>query len=182
MLAGPSALSLVAAFVYMIIVAAAAFAALPAMMAGRVNWHRSIWLMVAALFLALALMRVFAFEEWLRGALRSMFYSEEAYENRGFVQKPLVMVLLLSALGLATGLLYALSRRVSGQRDVAAVMALGCTGAMLLLAALRLVSLHSVDALLYGPLKLNWFLDLGLTAVVFASALAYCLADRQRQR
>ena len=38
---------------------------------------------------------------------------------------------------------------------------------------LRLISLSPVDALLYGPIKLNWIVDLGLGLSVVVSALAY---------
>ena len=40
---------------------------------------------------------------------------------------------------------------------------------LVFLLLLRIVSLHSVDLLLYGPLKLNWVIDLGACAIVLAS-------------
>jgi hypothetical protein len=47
--------------------------------------------------------------------------------------------------------------------------------------AVRLVSLHTLDNLLFSkPLHLNWLLDIGATATVFVSALVYCRAARRR--
>jgi hypothetical protein len=42
--------------------------------------------------------------------------------------------------------------------------------AMLGLIALRMISLHAVDSLLYGGLRLNWWLDIGLSLLVGAAA------------
>ena len=44
---------------------------------------------------------------------------------------------------------------------------------MIGLVALRLVSFHATDALLYAPLRLNWVLDIGLTLIVAGSAWAF---------
>ena len=45
--------------------------------------------------------------------------------------------------------------------------------AMLLLLALRIVSLNAVDAVLFGPLKVNWITDIGASVFVIAAALYY---------
>jgi hypothetical protein len=48
---------------------------------------------------------------------------------------------------------------------------------MAVFTAVRATSLHAVDALLYqsvGPIHVNYLIDLGLTAVVAAFALADC--------
>jgi hypothetical protein len=39
--------------------------------------------------------------------------------------------------------------------------------------ALRIASLHMIDALLYGPLKLNWVIDIGGSLVVLVAAIYY---------
>jgi hypothetical protein len=44
---------------------------------------------------------------------------------------------------------------------------------MLLLLALRIVSLNAVDAVLFGPLKVNWITDIGASVFVIAAALYY---------
>jgi hypothetical protein len=46
--------------------------------------------------------------------------------------------------------------------------------------ALRLASLHAVDALLYSPVKLNWVIDLGASLVVMLSAIGYIRLVRAR--
>lgn len=136
-------------------------------------------MIVALVFIALALMRVYAVEDWLRADLRSMLHKGGIYKDRSYIQKPLVAVLLLIALGLAAGLIRLVGKGAGRQRDVIAFGGLGCTGAMILLAAIRLVSLHSTDALLFGPLKINWFIDLGLSFAVLACAWRFvALAHR----
>jgi hypothetical protein len=49
---------------------------------------------------------------------------------------------------------------------------------MIGLIILRLISLHALDQLLFGSLKLNWVGDLGAAAAVFGSALYYILLLR----
>lgn len=171
--AGPSTLSIVAVLLYAAVAFCAILAASRAQVRRQVAWHTWAWYIIAALFLALALARLLNVEEWLRGDLRSLLYSEHAYERRRMLQRPLFALLFIVAATVVAGLFYHLVRGQSGRRNTAAVVALGCTGGMLFLLLLRLVSLHSVDAVLYGPLKLNWVADIGLSLTVIASALSY---------
>jgi hypothetical protein len=49
---------------------------------------------------------------------------------------------------------------------------------------LRVISLHAIDALLYGPIKLNWVIDLGTSLIVLSAAAYYTRYTRlvRRQR
>ena len=139
------------------------------------------WATIAAIFIGLALMRLIGVEEWLRGDLRMMLYAEQSYEKRRDLQKPLVVLIFVIVMSMAGGVVYLLATGAKGRRNIAALTAICCTGGLTFLAALRLVSLHSVDALLYGPVKINWFADLGMTIAVLACAIRYCLIVRRRQ-
>lgn len=130
-------------------------------------------MLVAGLFFALAVMRFFAIEDILRNDFRALLYSEGAYEERRRLQGPLIAVLIASASVIAAVWFGRLIRAARGRRDLAALAALGCGLGMIMLVALRLVSLHSLDLLLYGPLKINWLADIGLTGATLVSALVY---------
>lgn len=181
MIAGTSTLSLLAAALYLVVAGAAAAAAVEAARHRQIAWHLIAWGVIAGLFIWLALVRIYGLEDLLRGDLRMMLYAERTYEERRTLQKPLFALVFVIAAAMVGGLTYFLAKRVKGRRNVAVLLAIGCSGGLIFLAALRLVSLHSVDALLYGPFKINWFADLGMTIVVFACAVRYCLVVRGRQ-
>jgi hypothetical protein len=173
MTGAPSALSLAAAGMYMIVVTAVVLACVRAIALQQVPWHKFAWGAIAALFLGLVLMRIFSVEELVRSELRGKLYTEGVYENRRSLQAPLFVFVFAMATVIAGGLFNFVARGVRGRRNIAAIIAIGCTGGMLFLLALRLVSLHSVDELLYGTFKLNWVADLGLSLIVLGCAVRY---------
>ncbi len=181
MIAAPSTLSLVAAVIYLVVAGTAIAAWLAAGWRSQVRWHRVAWGIIAALFVGFAVTRFYGLEDWVRGDLRMMLYADQTYEERRSFQKPLFAIVFMVAAAIVGGLIYFLARGVRGRRNIAALVAIGCTGGLVFLLALRLVSLHSVDALLYGRFKINWFADLGMTAAVWACAVRYCLVVRSRQ-
>ena len=181
MMAAPSTFSILAAALYLVVAGAAVAAAAEALRRRQVTWHLIVWGIIAALFAGFAIMRIYGLEDMLRGDLRTILYTERTYEERRSLQKPLFALVFMVAAAMVGGLVYVLANSVRGRRDVAAMVAIGSTGGLIFLALLRLVSLHSVDALLYGPLKLNWFADLGMTLAVLACAFRYCLVVRTRQ-
>jgi hypothetical protein len=180
MAAAPSALSLIAAIIYCGVAAIVVLAQWRAVNQRQVAWHRWGWTLIAAFFVILAIMRVFSVEEWIRGDLREVLYDRRAYDARRSVQGPLFAILFLASAAGFAALFYYIRRGVEGRRNVAVLSAIGCTSGMIMLFALRIVSLHSVDTLLYGPLKLNWFLDLGLTAAVAWFAIRYRSVVRRK--
>ena len=120
-------------------------------------------------------MRVFAVEEWLRSDLREMLYERHSYEQRRVLQEPLTVLIIVGAAGAAAWIMYFVMTSVKGRRNVALIAALGCSGGLFVLAAFRVISLHFIDDLLYGPLKLNWCLDLGLSLSALACGVRYRL-------
>lgn len=169
----PSTFSLIAACFYAAVVASALVALMPAAKLRQARWHVIVWSAMALLFVALAAMRVFALEELLRGELRELLRGRGAYDDRREFQGPIFAVLFVTAAFLGGFWAYRTSRTISGRRNIATAIAIACGCMLILLNLLRIVSLHSVDMLLYGPLKLNWIIDLGASATVLACGVYY---------
>lgn len=112
--------------------------------------------------------------------MRAYLMTEGAYGARRTVQAPLVALAMTSAVLATFVLLFRWSRTVRGRRNVARAVAILAVLVMVLLIALRLASLHSLDALLYGPLKLNWIIDIGISLTVLGVAAYYVNIVRSR--
>lgn len=171
----PSALSLIGAGYYAVIVAICALALRASWTSA--SWHRIVWFGLIVLFISLIAMRVHAFEDSLRSELRDVLKVQGAYSNRRVIQFAFTGIF---ALGLAAGFLlfwHHFRRRLIETADRYCFTALlgGC--AMVALIAIRIISWHATDFLLYGPAKLNWFFDLGLATLVGGCGMLYC---RQR--
>lgn len=177
---GISVLSLVASLYYLLVVIACAMAASTAVTRGQPTWHKSGWLGLAVLFALLMAMRGLGLEEWLRDTVRGTMRSDGSYEGRREFQSILVAIVLVVTSVVGFWWLYRVTRGIRGRRNVALVVALASGGAMAFLVLLRLVSLHAIDRVLYGPFKLNWFGDLGTSSVVVLAALFYAQLVRAR--
>ena len=167
----PSAFSVIAAVLYLMVAAAAISALIRS--SHQIAWHKAAWIAVAALFVGLALIRVFAVEELARSFLRGVLQNEGAYENRRAVQGPLFAVVFATAAVTLAGAVYFVANTVRGGRNVAVITAIGCAAGMMFLMVLRILSLHSVDEVLYGPLKLNWVGDIGMSLAALGCAIRY---------
>lgn len=173
MISGVSSLSLVAASVYALVVFACGIAGLTATQHAQQKWHRIAWLLLFLLFVVLIALRVFGLEDWLRDSMRAAARASDNYGERRRIQRPVVAAVITLAAGSGFAWLYLLAKNGRGRRNIAAMLALAAGAAMVGLVALRIISLHFVDALLYGPLKLNWVGDLSLTAIIGGAALYY---------
>lgn len=169
----PSTLSLIAAAFYGLVVFTCLLAMAAAFARRQVRWHMLGWAALALLFTVLALMRVFAIEDLLREELRLVLRAEGTYEDRRALQGPVFAGLFIAVAAAGGFWAFHASRNIRGRRNIAAMAAIAGGCVLLFLLMLRLVSLHSVDQLLYGPLKLNWIIDLGASAVVLASGFLY---------
>ena len=133
------------------------------------------WIAVAAWFALMIVLRLGDVEETARQALRLWFRSRDAYDDRQRLQLPLALATLIGA-----ALLAVIARRGwrASAGDTARKLlhiALVAAAGFLPLYALRIVSLHITDTLLYsGPVRLNWLADGGLT--LLAGAAAYIRA------
>lgn len=132
------------------------------------------------MFAAMAVIRITGIEDLLRETLREALRADAAYADRRAIQRPLAAAALVAITLLAGLMLWRQSRTAKGRRNVAVLVANGSTLTLALLLLLRIISLHQVDSLLYGPIKLNWVIDLGTSALVLACAVLYLTLVRQR--
>lgn len=173
-------LGLTAAGLYLAVTAACVFAALATRGEGAPRRARAIWLSIAGLFVILAASRLLNAEERARDMMRAWLNAGVGYESRRSVQGPIAAAVLAASGGAGIALLLGFRRARPDAR--ALVWAMRAAAAMIVLVALRLISFHPVDAILYRPLRLNWLLDIGLTGVVGLAALAYVRGGRAEAR
>lgn len=177
---GPSILSTAASGLYACVAAACLAAAISARVLRQPPGHFWTWLLLALFFAALIALRLFDTEEMVRSSLREALRAEGSYRERRSFQKPIVaLILAIAGIG-GLLLMYRLSRNIRGRRNIARVVAMAAAIVMLLLMTLRMVSLHAVDALLYGPAKFNWLVDIGASFTVVLAGLYYARLIRRR--
>jgi hypothetical protein len=169
----PSFLSLAAASFYGLVMMACSAAAFAAQHRRQQGWHLAVWLLLGAVFVLFAMSRISGFEEAFRDSMRMELRSSETYSERRDFQRPIaaLVVAFIGASGLA--LVYRTFRRLKGRTNLTILIGLSSTFGLAGLVVLRLISLSPVDKLLYGPLKLNWILDLGLSALTMGAAVYY---------
>ncbi len=140
------------------------------------GWHRATWLVALALFAVCAVSRLLGIEEALRTAFRGELQAERLYDMRREAQAAVAsgVIVFVALAGMAVG--WGLRRMNAGRKDrlsrIAAGAAVACT-AMVLLIALRMISLHMIDSLLYRGPRLNWLIDIGSTLAVLGLAWRY---------
>lgn len=168
-----SSLSLAATFFYLLVSVTSLAAGLKARRFRQQRWHVRTWSLLGILFIALSVMRIFDIEELLRDELREALRSQGSYSGRRGFQRPVAASLLTICAAAGFWWAYRKLRAVRGRRNVAVMLGFASGAAMIPLIMVRLVSLSPIDALLYGPLKLNWIVDLGLSLLVGGCAFAY---------
>ncbi|MGB3795947.1 MAG: hypothetical protein WA957_06550 [Alteraurantiacibacter sp.] len=168
-----STLSLLAAGLYLLVMLAALAAFFTARKHGQQDWHVRSWLLVAALFTLLCLARIFSIEELVQEIVRQHVRSNGTYLDRDEWQRPVAAGLIVISTAFAGFAVFRTFRTIRGRRNFAVAFVVYCAFAMLALIATRLISLHTLDRLLYGPLKLNWIADIGLSGAIAAAAFYY---------
>lgn len=173
-------LSLAAIGLYALVSLACMAACGTAAKLGQATWNRNAWLGLAALFVVLIALRGLGVEDMIRDAMRTELRSDGSYDTRRFGQGIVVSIVLavVSVAGMFWG--YRLSRRSRGRRNQTTLAALAAGGVMVFLVVLRVISLHMIDRLLFGPLKLNWIGDIGASLVVLGAAIYYMKLVRER--
>lgn len=175
-----STISYLASILYVIVAAACLWAASTAGRFRQLPAHRRTWMLVAALFALLMLARIFAVEEVLRDSLRSAMRASGNYRERRDLQAPIAAGLLVIGAGVGGFLVYRWVKTLRGRRNYMVFISMLAALAMVCLVVLRITSLHLIDALLYGALKLNWIIDTGASLAVIAAAVTYVRLVRAR--
>lgn len=176
----PSVLSLAAAGVYGFVMLACIVAGIAASRGRQMRRHVRAWLLIALLFAVFMALRLTAAEEMLRETVRASLRASGEYGERRNIQA-LIVSAMIAAAGIGMlGWIYKATRNLQGRRNLARLAANLAAVAMIFLLALRIASLHLIDTLLYGPLKLNWVIDIGSSMVVMAAAVYYTRLVRAR--
>ena len=139
---------------------------------------RYAWGSLAALFAFMIAVRLFDGENVLRDALRALLDVREIYQERRDFQGAAIALLCLAFAALAARVLRG---RAAGQRGASRSLTIAKLAglAYLGLFAARLISLHQIDALLYGGPHINRVIDPGLAALVGWMAIRF-VRDRRR--
>lgn len=182
MFTGQSPLGLAAAWLYVAVLLACIAASMAGAARNQPSSHTLQWAGLAVLFAALFAMRALGIEEELRQGLRANLLESGDYDRRREYQRPMVAAVIVLGAAVAFWLFYRIVQSVSQRRMLALSTAmLGGIGIAGLL-ILRIISLHQVDAVLYGPLKLNWVGDVGASLWVMAAAIYYARVVTGPQR
>lgn len=181
MISPPSVLSLSAASLYAVVVLACLAAAVSAPRRPPQTWHMIVWLMVGAVFVLLAVSRIYGLEEAFRATMRSDLRAEHAYSERREFQRPIAALAVAFIGAGAFAMVYRSFRKLKGRANLAVQAAVMGTFGLAGLVVLRLISLSPVDKLLYGPLKLNWIVDVGLSGLTISAAAYYIRVLRDRR-
>lgn len=140
---------------------------------GRESSHKLAWAGLAVLFVLLLVFRIMNAEAMIREYFRACLWAAGDYERRRDFQRPIVAGLILVAGFSGLWWITLIYRSLTDRRNLAVLLALSAGAGMVVLLAMRLVSLHAIDALLYGPAKLNWVADAGLSCIVASAAIYY---------
>lgn len=166
-------LSLVAAALYGAVVLSCLAALATALIKRQIPAHWRSWGMLAVLFTVLAVLRVLNLEEIWRDELRDLLLATDSYDDRRGFQG--IVVLVIAGLVGAAGFfwIFRKARGARGRRNFTVIAAQAAGMAMAALIAVRIVSFSAIDRLLFGPLKLNWVMDIGASVLVAGCAAYY---------
>lgn len=176
-----SPLGISAAGLYLLVMAACLAAALTGKSRRQPSGHFRQWLLILGVFAAMLALRMFDLEEGFRQITRGSLRSDGTYEMRREVQRPLAAGLIVAFATVAFASVYRFARQGGGKRNMTVGVAAGAALTMTGLVGLRIVSLHQIDAALYGPLKLNWVIDVGASLTVLGAAIYYLHLIKRRK-
>jgi len=174
----PGWLNIGGSAIYLLVVIAACLAWRAAQLAERPSAEARLWLVASGFFLGCALSRLLMLESSVRHWGKSIFLESFAYGDRASFQATLAA---LAVLGFATLIVFTFRRNedpASRQHRQSLLVAKLAMLGMVGLIALRLVSYHPIDSLLYRGLHLNWALDIGLSVAVGWAAWRYISSIR----
>lgn len=163
--------SLIGVFLYGVTAVCCLFAAQSARAADKPATQIANWLAIAALFVGLMALRGLLIEDWIEHTVRQLIRDTGGYNGRRRYQ--VAIALFMSGLVLVVALAgYRSFVRLRSRNDTILFVANAACAAMMGLVALRLLSLHAIDRILYD-FRVNWMVDIGTTMVVGACAVAF---------
>lgn len=167
-------LTILALSLYVFVAAASLFAMLQAFKTGQPIAERMTWGISSLFFLGLAAMRALGVEEIVRMSIREYAKGNALYSDRWYLQAPLFILTFVAISALAWFLFQRMRiARVSKRAFMSNIAQLAMLSFVPLI-ALRMISIHNFDRLLYGgPVKLNWILEFGLCSAVLVAACIY---------
>jgi len=169
----PSSLDLAAVTFYTVVTVFCGWALWTAQPLREPKWHRIAWFALAILFAVMAGSRILGVEEMIRDTLRTAMREEGRYADRRQIQAVVVSTAILSIAAVAAFWAWRTGRHLRGRRNQTIIVAMAAGASLVVLMSLRIVSLHAIDRLLYGPIKLNWVADVGASLVVAIAAIVY---------
>ena len=169
--------------IYTMVIFLCLLASIASRIGGRPARHVGSWLAASAFFGALSGLRLYLVEERTREMLRHVGKGAGEYADRALLQVPLVVLTLGGALLLVLFAIRTLRRTHAEPQERIVLTALFAMGGYVPLYALRTISWHQTDQILYhGVIHLNWLVDVGLALIVTGSAVIYMLAPRANVR
>lgn len=177
-----TAINLAGIAVYFLVVALCAAAAWAASGPRHRGRHVAAWLGCALAFSLLTLVRLFTIDDHIELALKLFAKATGVHDDRAMLQVPLVGLAILGAAVLTLFAAKVLHSHHPDRRDRLIAVALFSTVAFAPLYALRLISWHDLDAILYsGGIHLNWLFELALCSLVAGSATLYIRATKTHE-
>ena len=128
-------------------------------------------------FALLTVSRALGAEDMLHDAIKRSFMLAGEYSERRAFQKPLVIAGLLAMFAFAFYKGFRIVQ-VSTRFSPAAAVSLACW-TMSALVFVRTLSWHTTDKMLFGPVHLNWFVDMGCTLITGVGAALYAWRPRR---
>lgn len=141
------------------------------------------WLLCGFWFVGIALVRALGLEEKSRQSLRTTITEFGAYSDRTSFQIPLTILAILLGVFFLWLFLRQLNRTAGKKVERLILWSQFAALGFVPLFALRILSLHATDQILYrgGVFRLNWLLDGGLTLLVAGCAFL-CARHYKRMR
>lgn len=165
--------------IYIFVLALCTAAALAARGARHPLAQAAAWLCCASAFALLTLVRLFEIDDRIELALKLLARETAAYDDRAMLQVPLVGLTIIGAIVLTLSAARVLRSPQADRRDRLVALALFAALGFAPLYAIRVISWHDLDAILYsGGIHLNWLLELALSSLVAICAALYVRASR----
>jgi hypothetical protein len=137
------------------------------------------WLLIALAFAGYAVFGLSGAEYKLQAAMRGALMQDGDYSWRRDLQIPITIAAILLIAGAGAVVIWRLQHVPRQYRyaphGIAALAVMALSGVTIL----RLISLHAIDKLLFGPLKINWVIEFGAACLAITVALHHRRTVRQ---